>query len=148
MSQVPSEARGKQKLKVLTDARSLCRYSLNILQNNRHFKVRPTGDEEDDTRNPPQPELVAKIRETVLDAYISAFSANETVFTKDNYRHRRQLQDRSIAKLNELLALIELSIPVFHTDLRRVEYWTGCVKSVRGQVQTWKESDYRRFKRM
>ena len=114
MSQVPKEARKISKLECLINARKLCKYTLIILQNNENFKVRPCGDPEKDAKNPPQPELVSKIRETMLDAYLSAYSANETYLNKDNYKHRRQLQDKSISKLNELLALMELSIPIFH----------------------------------
>ena len=148
MSEVPAEKRGKQKFKVLVDARSLCKYTLNILKNNKHFKVEKSGNAEDDEKNPPQPELVEKMRNTVIDIFISAFSANETVLTKDNYRHRRQLQDKSIAKCNELLALVEMSIPIFHIHMKRVKYWTEQIVLVRNLIQAWKESDYKRYKRM
>lgn len=148
MSGVPAEARGKQKLKVIMDARRLCKYSLTILQSNKNFKVRPTGNDEDDAKNPPQPELVSKMRDTVMDIFICAYSANETYFSETNYRHRRQLQDKSVAKCNELLALVEMSIPIFHINYKRVEYWTNLIVLVRNQIQAWKESDYKRYKRI
>lgn len=77
MSEVPAEARGYQKFKVLLDALQLCKYTLLILKNNKNFKVRPSGDQDDDVRNPPQPELVWKMRETVMDIYITAYSATD-----------------------------------------------------------------------
>ena len=145
---VPKEARGEQKFKVLIDARKLAKYSINILASNKSFKTRQTGNIEDDAINPPQPELVSKMRDTAIDVYISAFSANETVLTKSNYRHRRQLQDKSIAKCNELLALVEMSIPIFHINSKRVKYWTSQIVCVRNQIQKWKESDYSRYRKM
>lgn len=99
-----------------------------------------------DINNPPQPQLIAKIRETVLDIYMSAFSANEVYLNKNNYQHRRNLQDKSISKCNELLALIELSVPIFHIWPKRYDYWTGQIVLVRNQLQKWKENDYKRFK--
>lgn len=145
---VPSEARSETKLNALIEARKLVRYPLQVLANNKNFKAEQTGDEEDDNRNPPQPELVAKMRETILDAYICAYSANETPFTKDNYRHRRQLQDRSIARLNEMKALIDLAVPVFHMSLKRCRFWASWIVCVRNRIQAWKESDYKRYRRM
>lgn len=148
MSGVPAEARSKQKLKVLIDARRLCKYSLAILQNNNSFKTRPSGNEDADLKNPPQPELVSKMRDTVIDIFISAYSANETYLNKANYKHRRQLQDKATAKCNELMALIEMGIPIFHIPVHRVEYWVGQCMLVRNQIQAWKESDYKRYKRL
>ena len=138
----------EQKLKALIDARRLCKYSLQILQNNKYFKTKLSGDEEDDIKNPPQPEYVAKMRETVMDIYISAYSANETYLNKGNYKHRRQLQDKAISKCNEMMALIEMGIPIFHISLRRVKYWIGQLMLVRSQLSAWKDSDYKRYKRM
>lgn len=145
---VQKEARGKRKFKVLIDARSLAKYTLHILKNNKHFKSMPTGDAEDDLVNPPQPELVGEMRNTVIAIFISAYSANETPFTKQNYRHRRQLQDKAISKCNELLALVEMSIPIFHIPLNRVENWSSQIVCVRSQLQSWKESDYTRYRKM
>ena len=148
MSQVNSEARKKQKFDTLIEARRLCKYSLHILKNNENFKCYPTGDIEDDAKRPPQPELVAKLRETVLDIYILAYSANDIPLTKNNYVTRRRMQDKSVAKCREFLALIELAADVFHTPKKRVEHWTGKTVLVRNRIQGWKESDYKRYKRM
>lgn len=149
MSNVPKEQRTETKLECLINARKLCDYSLVILKNNNNnFKVMPSGDPEKDKKNPPQPELVAKIRETVLDLFMSAFSANEVYLNKDNYRHRRNLQDKSVSKCNELLALIELSAPIFHIWPKRYKYWTEYIILVRNQIQKWKENDYKRFKKL
>ena len=46
MSQVNSEARDKQKLQGVIEARRLCKYTLHILKNNDNFKCYPTGDPE------------------------------------------------------------------------------------------------------
>lgn len=148
MSQVNAEARDRQKLQAIIEARRLCKYSLHILKSNENFKAYPTGDPEDDAKRPPQPELVAKLRETVLDIYILAYSANDTPFTKGNYATRRRIQDKSVAKCREFLALIELAADVFHTPRKRVQYWTEKTVLVRNLIQAWKESDYRRYKRM
>lgn len=148
MSQVNAEARDKQKLQAIIEARRLCKYTLHILQNNDNFKVRPTGDLEDDEKRPPQPELVTKMRDTMLDIYILAYSANDTPFTKGNYATRRRMQDKSIARCREMLALIELAKDAFHTPSKRVEYWTGKAVLVRNLLQKWKEGDYHRYKRM
>lgn len=145
---VPTEARQETKLTALIEARKLVKYSVKVLQNNNHFKQRPSGNEADDMNNPPQPEIVSAMRSAVVEAYTSAYSANETPFTADNYRHRRQLQDKSIAKLNELLALLEMSIPIFHIPARRFGFWGNFIVCVRNRIQAWKESDYKRYKRM
>lgn len=130
------------------DLRLLAKYSLKILQNNKYFKAVPTGNAEDDATDPPQPELVNLLRMTIVAAYMSAYSANETPFTKDNYRHRRQLQDKSIAKLNEMLALVEMSVPIFHISTKRFGRWSAWIVCIRNRVQAWKESDYKRYRRM
>lgn len=148
MSNVPAESRKKTPLQAIVNGRTLCKHTLHILANNKVFRATPTGDAEEDAANPPQPELVAKIRETTLDAYMAAYAANNTPFTADNYRHRRQLQDKSISKLNDLLALIELAAVVFHLPGRRVHHWTDITCLVRNQTQAWKESDYGRYRRL
>lgn len=148
MSNVPKEQRNESQLEGLINAKKLCVYTLTILQNNNNFKVVPCGDAEKDKKNPPQPELVAKIRETVLDLYMSAYSANSTFLNKNNYRHRRNLQDKSTSKCNELLALIELSAPIFHLPPKRYTYWTQQTVLVRNQLQRWKDNDYKRYKNL
>lgn len=148
MSNVRIEERKPTKAEFLLQARKLVKYSLIILASNKSFKSRPTGNEEDDRLNPPQPELVGKLRETVIDIYISAYSANDVRFTKDNYRHRRQLQDKSISKCNEMLALVEMSVPIFHIPYKRFGHWTGGIVYTRNLIQKWKESDYSRYRRM
>ena len=124
------------------------KYSLVILKNNKSFKVIPTGDIEDDAKNPPQPELVGLIRSTIVKAFICAYSANETPFTKANYALRRKLQDKSIALLNEMLALVEMSVPIFHIPIKRFGHWSADIVCIRNRVQAWKESDYKRYRRM
>lgn len=89
MSSVPSEARKQSQFEPIIKARSLCNYTLKILKNNKNFKAMPTGNPEDDLKNPPQPELVERIRNTVIDMYIAAFTANDTKFVKENYKFRR-----------------------------------------------------------
>lgn len=133
---------------MLVDFRSLEKYSLKILKNNKYFKAVPSGDVQDDYENPPQPELVNMMRTTIVEAFISAYSANETPFTKENYRHRRQLQDKSIAKLNEMLALVEMGVTIFHISTKRFGYWSAWIVCIRNKVQAWKESDYKRYRRM
>jgi len=145
---VPSEARSRQTFKPIEDARRLCAYSLQVLKNNRNFKSYPSGDEEDDSLNPPQPELVAMMQKTAMEIYICAFSANDIYFSATNYQTRRRLQDKSIAKCRELGALVELTVPIFHTPLKKVEFWTEQIRLVRDQIQAWKESDYQRYKRI
>lgn len=117
------------------------------MSNNKYFKSYPLNNN-DDVANPPQPELIGRMKETIIDAYISAYSANETPFTAANYRHRRQLQDKSIAKLNEMLALVEMSIPIFHISGKRFGYWGAWIVCTRNRIQAWKESDYKRYRRM
>lgn len=148
MSGVRKEERNETKAEFLLQARELCRYSLKILGNNKHFKSRPSGNDADDAKNPPQPQLVKRLQETVEDIYALAYSANETPFTKDNYRHRRQLQDKAISRCNEMAGLVEMSVPVFHIPYGRFGYWTSKIKYTRNLIQKWKESDYRRYRRM
>lgn len=124
------------------------KYSLVVLKNNKNFKCYPSGDPEDDQRNPPQPELVGLMRNTIIGAYVTAYSANETPFTKANYSHRRKLQDKSIALLNEMLALVEMSVPIFHIPIKRFGRWSAWIVCVRNRIQAWKESDYKRYRRM
>lgn len=124
------------------------KYSLKILKNNKYFKAVPTGNEKEDLEDPPQPEVVSLLRMTIIEAYQSAYAANETPFTKENYRHRRQMQDKSIARLNDMLALIEMSLPIFHISMKRFGYWSGWIVCIRNRIQAWKESDYKRYRRM
>lgn len=147
MSNVRKEERyHTTDLEGVIQARKLCKYTLHIIKNNNVFKSFPNGI--DDDINPPQYEVVAKIRETALDLYMSCFSANKVYLSKDNYKHRRQLQDKSISKCNELLALIELSKDLFHLTSKRVAHWGSFTLCVRSLLQSWKEKDYSRYKRM
>ena len=132
---VPSGARKETTLNALIEARKLVRYSLTILASNKNFKARLSGDEQDDRINPPQPELVRMMKQCVIDIYISAYAANETPFTKNNYLHRRRLQDKSVSKCNELLALIEMCVPIFHIPAKRFGYWGEMIVCTRGLIQ-------------
>lgn len=146
MSSVPAEAREPSKFETIVEARSLCSYTMQILSNNNTFKSRPTGNAEDDARHPPQPEVVGKMRDMMLDIYTAVYTANETNL-KENYKLRRQLQDKAIAKCNELLALAELSIPMFHIERKRFGHWGGRIVYVRNKIRAWKRSDYDRHRR-
>jgi len=100
VSGVPAEARSKQKLKVLIDARRLCKYSLTILQNNNSFKARPSGNEDADLKNPSQPELVPKIN------YKSGIEGRclSMVVRDTNFYRKRGLSPRERIEMDNMRA--------------------------------------------
>lgn len=146
MSSVPAEARTPSKFEVILETRALCAYTMKILSNNNHFKVRPSGNAEEDAKYPPQPEVVGKMCDLMLGIYTAVYSANE-IKLNENYKLRRQLQDKAIAGCNELLALAELSIPMFHIERKRFGYWGSKIVYVRNKIRAWKRSDYDRHRR-
>lgn len=148
MSEVPAEIRTPSKFEPILMARNLAKYSLNILANNKTFKALPTGDVEYDVKNPPQPEFVGELRKASLSIYKTAYAANETQLNKDNYKHRRNLQDKAISECTELMALIELSMKVFHLSFKRVKYWLNFTLIVRERLRKWRDADLKRYKRL
>lgn len=148
MSEVPKESRKQSQLQGIIDARNLCKYSFKILKNNNNFKYKETGDAKKDAQKPPQPELIGSLREIILSIYMSAYSANEVHLDENNYKHRRQLQDKSISKCDEALALIELAADIFRTPIKRVQYWSELILKTRAELTAWKKSDYNRIQKI
>ena len=50
--------------------------------------------------------------------------------------------------LREQLYLIDLAWDVMHLSERRAKYWIGKVVDLRAKVDSWRESDARRYGRL
>ena len=135
---VPKRLRKKSRLEVFRDSADLAEYVLKITSNEKVFK-------------PEYRVVTEKIISATLDASRFIWCANEIRIRKDDpelYRERRRLQDMAMTALREQLYLIDLAWDVMHLSERRAKYWIGKVVDLRAKVDSWRESDARRYRRL
>ena len=92
--------------------------------------------------------LVNRIRQQAFDIYMNTFTANEINVKRQPYRkdERLQKQLRAIQLCNEHLATIQLCRHKFHLSKKRIKYWGGKTRDLRGVIEKWHDSDRDRFK--
>ena len=135
---VPKRLRKKSRLEVFRDSADLAEYVLKITSNEKAF-------------TPEHRVVTAKTSSATLDASRFIWCANEIRIRKDDpelYRERRRLQDMAMTALREQLYLIDLAWDVMHLSERRAKYWIGKVVDLRAKVDSWRESDARRYRRL
>lgn len=125
------------RFQVTTKTSDLYAYTSKILGNEKHFP--PEVDKD----------LVHTIQRTSRRIHIDAFKANEIrVDSIGKKKKRLELQRRAIDSCNELLALIEMTRPVFHTSNKRRVYWAKKTIETRSYLEKWNESDAKRYRKL
>ena len=132
---VPEPIRHKGRLEVHVKAQFLAYYTSKILGNKNAF------DPEIDER------LIARMKTCSEDIYIRAWQANKIRAETNRIDRitRYNLQGEAILLCDELHACIGIAKPVFHLRTRKVKYWSGLITEVRKLLQSWKESDVKRY---
>lgn len=132
---VPEPIRHKGRLEVHVKAQFLAYYTSKILGNKNVF------DPEIDER------LIDRMKTCSEDIYIRAWQANKIRAETNRIDRitRYNLQGEAILLCDELHACIGIAKPVFHLRTRKVKYWSGLITEVRKLLQSWKESDVKRY---
>ena len=131
---VPVNARKEGKMEVFLRCRDLCKYTLEITANEKHF--------------PPkyQEVLTKRICEYAISIHTCAWKANNIrVSDEYTYKERHGLQAMSIASCYELLSLMDIAKPLFHLETRRVMFWTGLILETRKLLRAWRDADVKRY---
>lgn len=139
MSVVKSKQK-EGKLVVVTKARELAQYTLQICGNEKNFPKRYRWC------------LTSKIVDSAMNIMNSVNMAN-SVFVPDDARiaaddlkARRQYQTRALAETYALIGMIDLSYKLYGLEASRVEHWARQVYNVQNLVRNWRKSDYDRYK--
>ena len=137
---VPEGKRGKRKLEVFTKANELANYTIKICNNKKVFLPEYQSAMTDD------------IIRTAKDIFMNAWSANGIRVTDNQgnvnqkkYAERRNLQEISIRKCNDLLALMQMAQRLFHLKTKRIKYWGSRTIEVRELLIKWKDADTKRY---
>lgn len=132
---VPEPLRHKGRLEIHVKAQYLASYTIKILANDKTF---PT---EVDV------ELMKRIKDCAISIYAKTWSANKINATtnKVNREIRYRLQREAWMLCNELLAYIGIAKQVFHLREKRMKYWSGLIISTQALIQSWIDSDVKRY---
>ena len=131
----PEPIRHKGRLEVPVKAQFLAYDTSKIVGNKNVF------DPEMDER------LIDRMKTCSEDIYIRAWQANKIRAETNRIDRitRYNLQGEAILLCDELHACIGIAKPVFHLRTRKVKYWSGLITEVRKLLQSWKESDVKRY---
>lgn len=140
---VPEGKRGQRRMEVFTKANALAVYTIKICNNKKIFIPEYQSAMTDD------------IIRTAKDIFMCAWEANgirvvntihgQPVINARKREERRTLQERSIRKCNDLLALMQLAQRLFHLKTKRIKYWGEKTIEVRMLLEKWKDSDTKRY---
>lgn len=130
-------------MEVFTKANDLALYTIKICCNPNVFLPKY------------QNAMTEDIIRTAKDIFMCAWQANgiyvtgkadgQTVVVAEKYRERRYLQELSIRRCNDLLALMQMAQRLFHLKTKRIKYWGEKTIEVRTLLQKWKDSDAKRY---
>ncbi|MCD7864048.1 MAG: hypothetical protein LUG61_11235 [Lachnospiraceae bacterium] len=137
---VPENERGDRKMQVFVKANDLVNYTIRICCNKKVFLPEY------------QNALTNDIIRTAKDIFIFAWEANEIRVTDNQgkvsqtkYVERRRLQEISIRRCNDLLALMQMAKRLFHLKARRIKYWGRRTTEARELLVKWRDADTRRY---
>lgn len=132
---VPVSKRGHGELEVNTQARKLTIHTFQILANEKYFPREQSA-------------YIAKIQDCCLELQSLCWEANNIRVGGDPERYalRIRLQELAIGQCNRMMMLIETAGPLFHLELRRVQYWENMVKELRTLIRAWNSRDAQRLR--
>lgn len=121
----------ENELKVILKSKELAEHTLRLTSNcNRYPKKYRFS-------------LVDKMQNKALEIYECLHEANRTDIR--NYkRERSELQTKAIAKCDELLFYIELSVKLNIINAKSMEYWSKMVLDVKHMAIAWRTKDKER----
>ena len=122
-------------MEVHVKAQYMASYTAKILSNHKVFN--PEID----------PEIINRIKNCAYDIFAKSWSANKIRADTNaiNRINRYALQEEAIMLCDEMLAYIGIAKQVFHLRSKRMKYWSGLIIDVRNLLQSWKESDVKRY---
>lgn len=131
---VVKSRRGESEMEVITKARELAKYTIQICNNETNFPKRHRWF----TNN--------RLCDVALDVCGHVYEANGTfVKVSGDYKIRRANQVEALNKIERLLLNMTIAYELFHVDAKRVDHWTGLVIEVQRLVRAWRDSDYKRY---
>lgn len=83
-----------------------------------------------------------KLTGIASDIYLSAYTANKIRVGNDEGKRnkRRELQNHSIDKCNEFLAMINVARRICHLRKGKTEYWVKMTVNTRNLLAKWRDS--------
>lgn len=131
---VPASKRGVGRLEIITKARELKRYTLQICTNEKNFPKRYRWCVTNDI-----------VKET-NDMCRLIVSANAVKVETINDKLRRNERQKQAYELTEvLLEDIDTAYTFFHLDSDRVEFWTSQIVNIQTLLRSWMRSDAERY---
>jgi len=132
---VPKSKRTQGKLEVLTKARRLKAYTLQICTNEQHFPKRYRWC------------ITNNIVQEVVEICRKIVRANSVKVENSVDKERRLLFQKEAYELTEvLLEDIDTAYMFFHLTTKRVEFWTTEVMELQKLLKGWMRSDAERYK--
>lgn len=134
---VVKSRRGESEMEVITKARELAKYTIQICNNETNFPKRHRWF----TNN--------RLADVALDVCGHVYEANGTfVKIHGDYEIRRANQVEALNKIERLLLNMTIAYELFHVDGKRIDHWTGIVIEVQRLVRAWRDSDYKRYSQL
>lgn len=132
---VPEPLRHKGRLEVHVRGQYLASYTIKIMANKKVFPA----DVDD--------ELIHRIKVCAIDIYTKTWTANKINAEANavNREMRYRLQREAWILCSEMLACIGIAKQVFHLRNKRMKYWGGLIIHVQALIQSWIESDAKRY---
>lgn len=131
---VPVSKRKESELKALTMARTLTAHTIKICSNEKNFPKRYRWC------------LTSKIVDAAISIFQEIDIANSIyVNSRETAKLRNSHQAEALAKIYNLLSLIQIAYETYNLESSKVEYWTQQTKELREVVRAWKKSDMERF---
>ena len=131
---VQKDSRRDGRLSLATLARSHAKYVIQITKNPKVFDPAYSDSVTDD------------IIRQAKDINRQIWAANNVlVNSPEDYKLRRQHQEKAALLCNTLLADMEIAQSVFHLSSKRMKYWTSQVVEIRNRTRAWIQSDAKRY---
>lgn len=130
---VRKDERKDNRFQLPLKARQVAAHTLQITSNKNVF---PVGVAED---------LQKEVNQLAMNIYANVKTANDI----DLFKHREQRKKYQLEAYHQcikLIALIDLTIPVYHFEKKRARFWCDITVEVRDGISKWIESDNRRYK--
>jgi hypothetical protein len=126
--------RQEGKLTILTKAREMCAYTIQICKNEKNFPKRDRWL------------LTQPIVNEALGIMTCIRRANAVrVEIREDYLYRRSEQIKAYSHAEAMLTLMDIAYVSLGIESRRIEHWTGLVLEVEKLVQKWYRSDRARY---
>ena len=130
---VPVGQRNESKLEVQVKCEELVAHTVHITSNPRVF-------------DPKYQAFINRVVDTAVGIGQDVWEANGIrVKTADDYRLRRELQDRAIRQANVLLYLMTIAKKLFHLRGSKYRAWVEKARVAKAYACKWRDSDAHRY---